>query len=76
MNRVEVPLSRKEMDVYERLKQELVTNLDGEEIDAVNAAVLSNKLSQLANGAVYGEAYGEAEKRSHSMSASWMPWRT
>ncbi len=37
------------------MKQDLVLSLKGEEIDAVNAAALSNKLCQMANGAVYGE---------------------
>ena len=30
-------------------------SLNGEEVDAGNAAALANKLSQMANGAVYGE---------------------
>jgi hypothetical protein len=30
-------------------------SLKGEEIDAVNAAALSGKLCQMANGSVYGE---------------------
>ena len=37
------------------MKQDLVISLKGEEIDAGNAAALANKLSQMANGAVYGE---------------------
>ena len=53
--RVPVKLSDKENETYERLKQELVTSLDGEEINAVNAASLCGKLCQMANGAVYGE---------------------
>lgn len=38
---------------YELLKHDLVVNLDGDDITAVNAAVLSNKLCQMANGAIY-----------------------
>jgi len=34
---------------------DLVIALQGEEIDAVNAAALSGKLCQMANGAVYGD---------------------
>ncbi|HEY9059201.1 MAG TPA: DEAD/DEAH box helicase [Pseudobacteroides sp.] len=55
-NRVEVTLSEKELKAYNSLKQDLVLSLKGEEIDAVNAAALSNKLCQMANGAVYGES--------------------
>ena len=33
----------------------MVLSIKGEEIDAINAAGLSNKLLQMANGAVYGE---------------------
>ena len=55
MNRVPVTLSSAERETYERLKNELIVSLNGEEIDALNAASLSNKLCQMANGAVYGE---------------------
>ena len=52
-NRVPVRLSRSERDTYDELKRELVTSLRGEHIDAVNAASLSNKLCQMANGGIY-----------------------
>lgn len=55
INEVLVTLSEKEQKAYNSLKQDLVLSLKGEEIDAVNAAALSNKLCQMANGAVYGE---------------------
>lgn len=55
MNRVPVFLSPAEQDTYNALKRELVVQLGGEEVDAVNAAALSNKLCQMANGAVYTE---------------------
>lgn len=38
---------------YELLKHDLVVNLDEDDITAVNATVLSNKLCQMANGAIY-----------------------
>ena len=38
---------------YELLKHDLVVNLDEDDITAVNTAVLSNKLCQMANGAIY-----------------------
>ncbi|SHI17653.1 SNF2-related protein [Sporanaerobacter acetigenes] len=55
INEVPVILSEKDQKAYNSLKKDLVLSLEGEEIDAVNAAALSNKLCQMANGAVYGE---------------------
>ena len=55
MNEVTVNLSEKESKIYETFKRELIVSLEDEEIDASTAAVLSNKLSQMANGAVYNE---------------------
>ena len=55
MNAVPVILNRDERRKYETLKRDLVLRLDGGEIDAVNAASLSGKLCQLANGAIYNE---------------------
>lgn len=55
MNEVRVSLSDEEWETYSTLKKELVVSLGGEEIDAVNAASLANKLCQMANGAVYNE---------------------
>lgn len=54
-NEVKVALSPKEMQVYDAMKSDLVVALGDKEIDAGNAAALSNKLCQMANGAVYGE---------------------
>lgn len=50
-----VKLADKERAVYEQLKQDLVIELNGQVIDAANAAVLSGKLLQLASGAIYDE---------------------
>ncbi len=55
INEVKVALSQKEQKAYDTMKADLVVSLGGEEVDAGNAAALSNKLSQMANGAVYGE---------------------
>ena len=54
-NQVLVEMSAKEQKAYSRFSQEMVLSLNGEELDAANAAALSNKLQQMANGAVYGE---------------------
>ncbi len=55
INEVEVKLSEKERATYDELRQEMVVSLGDEEIDAVNAASLSGKLLQMANGAIYNE---------------------
>jgi len=55
MNEVIVEFSPTEQEVYARMKQDLIVQLRDGEIDAVNAAALSGKLCQMANGAVYGE---------------------
>ena len=55
MTEVPVRLSKQERERYQQLKQELVLDLPDGEITANNAASLSNKLSQLANGAVYDD---------------------
>ena len=55
MNKVVVTLSDKEREMYDKLKAEMVLDIGETEIDAVNAAALSNKLLQMANGAVYDE---------------------
>lgn len=51
-----VEMSAKERRVYDQLASDLVVELDGEVIDASNAAVLAGKLTQMANGAIYTEA--------------------
>ena len=55
INEVPVVLSEKERSIYEKMRDEMVISLEEEEIDAVNAAALSGKLLQMANGAVYTE---------------------
>jgi SNF2 family DNA or RNA helicase len=54
-----VTLSGGERAVYERLRDEMVLDLDGQIVDAANAAALSGKLLQLASGAIYDE-HGDA----------------
>lgn len=53
INEIPVLLSEDERQNYEIMRSEMVLSLKGKEIDAVNAAALSNKLLQMANGAVY-----------------------
>ena len=50
-----VTMDDSERNLYERLRNDLIIPLEGGDIDAANAASLSNKLLQMANGAVYDE---------------------
>lgn len=54
-NEYPVQLSDTEQETYKRFKSELILEMQDTEITAANAASLSNKLSQLANGAVYDD---------------------
>lgn len=48
-----VYLDEDELEKYEELKKDLILSTPEHEVTAANAASLSNKLSQMANGAVY-----------------------
>ena len=58
MNEVVVDMDEKEKKVYETFRKDMVAEIGDREIDAVNAASLSGKLLQMANGAVYGRDGG------------------
>ena len=51
-----VYLDEDEREKYEAMKADLVVSLPGGEVTAANAASLSGKLTQMANGAVYSDA--------------------
>lgn len=51
----EVELNSQERKLYDQLKKDLIIPLEDGDIDAANAASLSNKLLQMSNGAVYDE---------------------
>ena len=51
----EVKMSEPERKLYEQMRTDLIIPLEDGDIDAANAAALSNKLLQMANGAVYDE---------------------
>lgn len=55
INEVPVYMNEKEQRIYETFKADMVARIKGEEIDAANAAVLSGKLLQMANGCIYDE---------------------
>lgn len=50
-----VGMNAAEKKLYDQLKHDLIIPLEDGDIDAANAASLSNKLLQMANGAVYDE---------------------
>lgn len=68
-NKVSVELSDKERQSYERLKNELVLPLMDGEVTAANAAVLTGKLSQLANGAIYDSGAKVVEFHQQKLDA-------
>ena len=51
----EVEMSAAERKLYDQLKTDLIIPTEDGDIDAANAASLSNKLLQMSNGAVYDE---------------------
>lgn len=55
-----VVLDEKEQLIYNSLKEEMVLQLPGGDVTAQNAASLSGKLLQLANGAIYKDS-GEVQ---------------
>ena len=55
MTNVKVEMSEKEKKLYDQLKKDLILPFADGDIDAQSAVGLSNKLHQMANGAVYDE---------------------
>ena len=65
----EVRMSPKEADAYKRLKKEMALSLQDGEVTAANAASLSGKLVQMANGAVYDDDGNVIELHSRKLDA-------
>ena len=61
MNVIHVQLGEKAMKVYKQMEKDFLLEAGDEEITAMSAATLSNKLLQLANGAVYDDAHAVHE---------------
>ena len=66
---VAVSLEEKERRLYDRLKKELVLELADGEVTAANAAALTGKLVQMANGAVYGDDRSVMEIHGQKLDA-------
>lgn len=56
INEYPVEMSADEKEKYTALKKELILELPNGEVTASNAASLSSKLSQMANGAIYDDS--------------------
>lgn len=69
MNEITVQLSEKEKSLYDDLKKDMVLSFENNEIDAVNAAALSGKLLQMANGAVYDDNNKVINIHEHKLEA-------
>lgn len=54
-NIVKIDIPKKALKEYEELEKELIIQLDDEDISASNSAVLTGKLLQMCNGAIYAD---------------------
>lgn len=64
-----VVMDAKEIKQYRKMRNDLVLQLPDGDITAANAAALTSKLSQIANGAIYGDD-GEVQTiHSHKLDA-------
>lgn len=68
-NEYKVQMSEEELEVYKSLRNDMILDLDDEEISVANAAALSNKLSQLANGAIYTDEHLVKEVHKRKLDA-------
>lgn len=64
-----VQMTDTEMKLYEMLKSNLIIPLADGDIDAANAAALSNKLLQMSSGAVYDEEGHVRNIHNHKLEA-------
>ena len=55
LNDLEINLGEEDQIKYKKFKKEMIMTIQEKEIDAINAASLSNKLIQLANGSIYDD---------------------
>ena len=68
-NRVVVRMDDREREIYDRMKADLIVQIKGQEIDAVNAASLSGKLCQMTNGASYTEDHSVVQIHDQKLDA-------
>lgn len=68
-NRVDVELPPSARKLYARLLRDFAAEVEGSDITAANAAALTGKLLQVANGAVYDEDGGAREVHRAKLDA-------
>lgn len=68
-NTVPVQMDSRERQLYDKMAKDLLLHLEDGDIDAANAAALSNKLLQMSNGAVYDEEGRVREIHNHKLEA-------
>lgn len=68
-NRIEINLPKNVKDQYKNLEKDLIIELNNEDITATNAAVLTGKLLQLSNGAIYSEDHEVVEVHDEKLNA-------
>ena len=64
-----IQLGKNTMAKYRRMEKDLLLEIDGETIDAVNAAALTTKLLQLSSGAVYSDVGDPVTFHTEKMEA-------
>lgn len=64
-----VPLPKHLMALYRELETELLAEIEGETVTAINAGVLVNKLQQFTSGSVFGEERQVAEVHDLKLKA-------
>ena len=64
-----VRMDEKERQKYARMKDEMILDLPEGEITAANAAALTSKLTQLANGAIYADDGGVISVHDRKLDA-------
>ena len=75
-NVLEVRLSEPELAAYDQLERDALLSFPEGDIDAANAAALSNKLLQVANGAVYDEQGGVKKIHEQKLRALADLWES
>ncbi|AJA50075.1 putative protein p41 [Clostridium pasteurianum DSM 525 = ATCC 6013] len=68
-NEININLSDRIINKYKQLEKDLVLELGEDDITAANAAVLTNKLLQMSNGAIYSENHDVVEIHEEKLKA-------
>lgn len=66
---IPVVIPERQKQIYDKLEKEMLIELEGETITAANAAVVTGKLLQMSNGALYDEQRGVHEIHTAKLDA-------